>query len=133
MNANLAEYLVPVCADIIDFDALFVPGEDKILSPLGAKGVAELGICGVAPAIANAIWHATGIRVRDLPITPDKLAWRYAPLIQTSQNARTNAPSPVQILVHEIRRPEHCTSDNYTVLPLLMIFTSSRSREVLTL
>ena len=73
MNANLAEYLVPVCADIIDFDALFVPGEDKILSPLGAKGVAELGICGVAPAIANAIWHATGFRVRDLPITPDKL------------------------------------------------------------
>ena len=73
MNANLAEYLVPVCADIIDLDALFVPGEDTILSPLGAKGVAELGICGVAPAIANAIWHATGIRVRDLPITPDKL------------------------------------------------------------
>ncbi len=72
-NANLAEYLVPVCADIIDLEVIFIPGEDTILSPLGAKGLAELGLCGVAPAIANAVWHATGIRVRDMPITPDKL------------------------------------------------------------
>ena len=72
-NANLAEYLVPVCADIIDLEAIFVPGEDTILSPLGSKGLAELGLCGVAPAIANAVWHATGTRVRDMPITPDKL------------------------------------------------------------
>ena len=80
MNANLAEYLVPVCADFIELEALFVPADDKILSPLGVKGLAELGICGVAPAIANAIWHATGMRIRDLPITPDKLVTTSFPL-----------------------------------------------------
>lgn len=73
MNANLAEYLVPVCGDVKELDALFVPGEDTIANPLGVKGVAELGLCGVAPAIANAAWHATGNRVRDLPITLDKM------------------------------------------------------------
>ncbi len=73
MNADLAEYHVPVCADIGQLDAIFVAGEDTVLSPLGVKGVAELGLCGVAPAIANAIWHATGRRIRDLPITIDKL------------------------------------------------------------
>ncbi len=72
-NANLAEYLVPVCADVVDLNVTFVPGEDTVLSPLGVKGLAELGLCGVAPAIANAVWHATGKRIRDLPITPDKL------------------------------------------------------------
>ena len=72
-NANLAEYLVPVCADVEELDAVFVPGDDRIMSPLGTKGVAELGLCGVAPAIANAVWHATGKRMRDLPITPDKI------------------------------------------------------------
>ena len=73
LNANLAEYLVPVCADVIELEALFVPGEDTILSPLGVKGLAELGICGIAPALANAVWHATGKRVHDLPITPGRL------------------------------------------------------------
>ena len=73
MNANLAEYLVPVCADVIEMDAVFVPGEDTVMNPLGVKGVAELGLCGVAPAIANAVYHATGHRIRDLPITLDKL------------------------------------------------------------
>lgn len=73
MNANLAEYLVPVCADVVELDAIFVPGEDTISNPLGVKGVAELGLCGVAPALANAVWHATGKRVRELPITPDRL------------------------------------------------------------
>lgn len=72
-NANLAEYHVPVNADVHELDALFVPGEDTIMNPLGVKGVAELGLCGVAPAIANAVWHATGIRVRELPITLDKM------------------------------------------------------------
>ncbi len=72
-NATIAEYLVPVCADIGELDALFVQSEDTIMNPLGVKGVAELGLCGVAPAIANAIWHATGKRVRQLPITPDRL------------------------------------------------------------
>ena len=72
-NATIAEYLVPVCADIHELDAVFVQSEDTIMSPLGVKGVAELGLCGVAPAIANAVWHATGKRVRQLPITPDRL------------------------------------------------------------
>jgi xanthine dehydrogenase YagR molybdenum-binding subunit len=72
-NANLAEYLVPVCEDVRELDAVFVPGEDTVMSPLGTKGVAELGLCGVAPAIANAVWYATGKRMRELPITPDKL------------------------------------------------------------
>ncbi len=73
MNANLAEYLVPVCADVLGMDAIFVPGEDTVMNPLGVKGVAELGLCGVAPAIANAVYHAIGHRMRDLPITLDKL------------------------------------------------------------
>jgi len=73
MNANLAEYLVPVCADVVELDAIFVPGEDTSSNPLGVEGVAELGLCGVAPALANAVWHATGKRVRELPITPDRL------------------------------------------------------------
>ena len=72
-NANIAEYLVPVCADIHELDAIFVPGSDTVLSPLGSKGLAELGICGVAPALANAVLHATGRRMRELPMTPDKL------------------------------------------------------------
>ncbi|WP_375765889.1 xanthine dehydrogenase family protein molybdopterin-binding subunit [Archangium gephyra] len=73
MNHNLAEYHVPVNADVRDIDVLFVEEEDEIVNPLGAKGLGEIGIVGVAAAIANAIFHATGKRVRDLPITPDKL------------------------------------------------------------
>jgi xanthine dehydrogenase YagR molybdenum-binding subunit len=73
MNANLAEYLVPVNADIRELDVLFVPGEDKIFNPLGSKGVAEIALTGVAPAIANAVYNATGRRVRHLPITPERL------------------------------------------------------------
>ncbi len=73
MNANLAEYHVPVNADILDLDVLFVAGEDTTANPLGVKGLAELALCGVAPAIANAVWHATGKRIRELPITLDKL------------------------------------------------------------
>ena len=70
---NLADYAVPVNADVPNVDVTFVEHPDLIVSPLGARGVGEIGITGVAPAIANAIYHATGIRVRDLPITPDKL------------------------------------------------------------
>jgi xanthine dehydrogenase YagR molybdenum-binding subunit len=72
-NANLAEYLVPVNADVQELEVLFVDEHDPHIGPLGAKGVAEIAICGVAPAIANAVFHATGRRVRDLPITPEKL------------------------------------------------------------
>ena len=73
INASLGEYLVPVCSDIGELDAVFVSGEDTIMNPLSVKGLAELGLCGVAPAIANAVLHATGKRVRSLPITLDKI------------------------------------------------------------
>lgn len=72
-NDNLAEYHVPVNADIGDIDVIVVDEEDPHVNPLGAKGVGEIGITGVAGAIANAVHHATGIRVRELPITLDKL------------------------------------------------------------
>jgi xanthine dehydrogenase YagR molybdenum-binding subunit len=73
MNHNLAEYHVPVNADIHDIDVIFVEERDDKVSPLGIKGVGEIGIVGTAAAVANAIFHATGKRVRDLPITLDKL------------------------------------------------------------
>ena len=73
MNANIAEYHVPVHADIQDIEVMFVEEPDDIINPLGIKGVGEIGIVGVAAAIANAVYHATGKRVRDLPITLDKL------------------------------------------------------------
>ncbi len=73
MNHNLAEYHVPVNADIHDIEVIFVEEKDDIINPLGAKGLGEIGIVGVAAAVANAIYHATGKRVRALPITIDKL------------------------------------------------------------
>jgi xanthine dehydrogenase YagR molybdenum-binding subunit len=73
MNANIAEYHVPVNADVHDIKVIFVDEPDQIINPLGVKGLGEIGIVGVAAAIANAVYHATGKRVRDLPITLDKL------------------------------------------------------------
>jgi xanthine dehydrogenase YagR molybdenum-binding subunit len=73
MNANFAEYHVPVNADVHDIKVIFVDETDDS-NPLGVKGVGEIGIVGVAAAIANAVYHATGKRVRDLPITLDKLS-----------------------------------------------------------
>jgi xanthine dehydrogenase YagR molybdenum-binding subunit len=73
MNANLAEYHVPVNADVPEIEVIFVEEHDEIVNPLGVKGLGEIGIVGVAPAIANAIHHATGIRVRELPIRLDAL------------------------------------------------------------
>jgi xanthine dehydrogenase YagR molybdenum-binding subunit len=73
MNANIAEYHVPVNADVQDIKVIFVDEPDNIVNPLGIKGVGEVGLVGVAAAIANAVYHATGKRVRDLPITLDKL------------------------------------------------------------
>jgi xanthine dehydrogenase YagR molybdenum-binding subunit len=73
MNANIAEYHVPVNADVHDIKVIFIDEPDTIINPLGIKGLGEIGIVGVATAIANAIYHATGSRVRDLPITLDKL------------------------------------------------------------
>jgi xanthine dehydrogenase YagR molybdenum-binding subunit len=73
MNANIAEYHVPVNADVQDIQVIFVDEPDQIINPMGIKGLGEIGIVGVAAAIANAVYHATGKRVRDLPITLDKL------------------------------------------------------------
>lgn len=73
MNANLAEYHIPVHADIHDLDVIFVDEEDHFVNDLGVKGVGEIGVVGMAPAIANAIFHATGKRINDLPIHFDKL------------------------------------------------------------
>ncbi len=73
MNRNLAEYHVPVHADVHEVETIFVEEEDKVVNPLGVKGMGELGLVGIPAAIANAVFHATGKRVRNLPITPDKL------------------------------------------------------------
>jgi xanthine dehydrogenase YagR molybdenum-binding subunit len=73
MNPNIAEYHVPVNADMPGIEVIFVDEPDAIINPLGVKGVGEIGIVGVPAAIANAIHHATGKRVRALPITLDKL------------------------------------------------------------
>ena len=74
VNANLAEYAVPVLADTPQLmDVTFVEENDPNVNPLGVKGLGEIAMVGVAPAIANAVYHATGKRIRELPITPDKL------------------------------------------------------------
>ena len=73
MNANLAEYHISVHADIGELDVIFVEEQDDEINDLGAKGVGEIGIVGMAPAIANAIYNATGKRINDLPIHFDKL------------------------------------------------------------
>uniref|UniRef100_UPI00131E36D3 xanthine dehydrogenase family protein molybdopterin-binding subunit n=1 Tax=Beijerinckia sp. L45 TaxID=1641855 RepID=UPI00131E36D3 len=73
MNRNLGEYHIPVNADIHDLQVIFVDEHEGHLNPLGVKGLGEIGIVGTAAAIGNAVFHATGKRVRDLPITIDKL------------------------------------------------------------
>lgn len=73
MNPNLQHYHVPVNADIRGIETMFVEEDDKIINPLGVKGMGELGMVGIPAAIANAVFHATGRRIRELPITPDKL------------------------------------------------------------
>jgi len=73
VNNNLAEYHVPVNADVGNLEALWVNEKDEHINPIGAKGIGEIGITGAPAAIANAVFHATGKRVRDLPITLDKL------------------------------------------------------------
>ena len=72
VNHDLAGYEVPVHADIPHIDVVFLDGKDPTSSPMQAKGVGELGVCGVAAAIANAVYNATGVRVRDYPVTLDK-------------------------------------------------------------
>ena len=73
MNPNLQHYHVPVNADVLQIETEFIEEDDRIVNPLGVKGMGELGMVGIPAAIANAVFHATGRRVRELPITPDKL------------------------------------------------------------
>ena len=80
VNHDLAGYEVPVHADIPHQDVIFLDETDPISSPMKAKGVGELGLCGVSAAMANAIYNATGVRVRDYPITLDKLIEHLPPV-----------------------------------------------------
>jgi xanthine dehydrogenase YagR molybdenum-binding subunit len=73
VTRDLTDYLVPVNADMPEFEIRFLDIPDPFISPVGARGIGEIGITGITAAIANAVYHATGRRVRDLPITPDKL------------------------------------------------------------
>jgi xanthine dehydrogenase YagR molybdenum-binding subunit len=73
VNANLAEYHVPVNRDSPAVEVIMIPEDDPYVNPLGVKGIGEIGITGATAAIVNAVYHATGKRVRDLPLTPDKL------------------------------------------------------------
>jgi xanthine dehydrogenase YagR molybdenum-binding subunit len=73
MNPNLAEYHIPVNADVPSIEAILVEEHDPHVNALGIKGVGEIGITGTAGAVANAVWHATGVRVRNFPITLDRL------------------------------------------------------------
>lgn len=81
VNHDLAGYEVPVHADIPHQEVIFLDETDPISSPMKAKGVGELGICGVSAAIANAVYNATGIRVREYPITLDKMLDKLPPMI----------------------------------------------------
>ncbi|MGE0238436.1 MAG: xanthine dehydrogenase family protein molybdopterin-binding subunit [Parvibaculaceae bacterium] len=76
LSKNLSGYLVPVNADVGEIDAHFIDGFDPHASPLGARGIGELGAIGIGAAIANAVFHATGVRVRDVPIRPEHLMGR---------------------------------------------------------
>jgi xanthine dehydrogenase YagR molybdenum-binding subunit len=73
INDNIADYLIATSADVPEVEVILVPETDTEVNPLGVKGIGELGNVGTAAAVANAIYHATGKRVRDLPITMDKL------------------------------------------------------------
>jgi xanthine dehydrogenase YagR molybdenum-binding subunit len=73
LSKNLAGYLIPVNADVGELDVAFINEPDPVINPLGARGIGELGAIGVGAAIANAVFHATGVRVRELPIRPEHL------------------------------------------------------------
>ena len=79
MNDNLSEYHIPVCADVRKVEVIMAPERDDAVNPLGIKGLGEIGIVGVNAAVANAVHHATGCRVRDLPIRTESLLGRMMP------------------------------------------------------
>jgi len=71
-NHDFASYHIAANADVRSIDATWIEEDDPYVNPMGSKGIGEIGIVGTAAAIANAAWHATGVRVRDLPLTADK-------------------------------------------------------------
>ena len=73
VNTNLADYMIPVNADVGEVHVIMIPEEDTAINPLGVKGIGEIGIVGTSAALANAIYHATGQRLRDLPLRIDSL------------------------------------------------------------
>ena len=73
INNNFADYIVPTCADLPDLDVTFLDYPDLIVNEYGARGIGEIGMAGVAPAITAAVYHATGVRVRELPIRIEDL------------------------------------------------------------
>jgi xanthine dehydrogenase YagR molybdenum-binding subunit len=76
LNHDLAQYHVPACADVVDVEVAWIDEQDTHLNPVGTKGIGEIGIVGTAAAVANAVHHATGVRVRTLPIRLDRLLGR---------------------------------------------------------
>lgn len=78
VNNNLADYHVSVHADVPAIETIMIDKPDPIINPMGAKGMGEIALIGFAGAVANAVFNATGQRVRDLPITPDKLLRKIA-------------------------------------------------------
>jgi len=72
-NSDLAEYLIPVNADIDKIDVLSIPENDETVNPLGIKGIGELGNGGMNAAVCNAVFHATGLRIRELPVRLEKI------------------------------------------------------------
>jgi xanthine dehydrogenase YagR molybdenum-binding subunit len=90
VTTSLAEYVVAVNADVRDVDVLFL-GQPDSMTPLGTKGVGELAITGMAAAIANAVYHATGMRVRSLPITIEKVLAHESSTAHTSSSLEATA------------------------------------------
>ena len=78
-NENLADYHVPSHADVRDIEAVWIDEVDDNINPMGSKGIGEIGNVGSAAAIANAVFNATGVRVRDLPVRPDKITEQLDP------------------------------------------------------
>ena len=76
VNHDFAEYHIATNADVGEIDVTWIDEDDPHVNPMGAKGIGEIGIVGTAAAIANAVYHATGIRVRDLPLRLDRLVGR---------------------------------------------------------
>ena len=93
-NDNLAEYLIPVNADVPEVEVLFVAETDREVNPLGIKGIGELGICGAGAAVANAVYNATEIRIRDYPLTLDKVLAGFE--ARDHGERRSAMPAPVQ-------------------------------------